>query len=114
MEWTALPEGNGLAYGAPAAPLTHIHALGATLTQFFAEKGVLAPDQVAGGTELILQNARANPADVRAQLMLVAGLFRQKAHGVPPDPAALALAQAWLATDQARKADLSALLIKLA
>ena len=114
MEWTALPEGNGPAYGAPAAPLAHIHALGATLTQFFAEKGVLAPDQVAGGTEYFLKNARANPADVRAQLTLVAGLFRQKAQGVPSDPAALALAQAWLATDQAQKADLSALLIKLA
>ena len=114
MEWTALPEGNGLAYGAPAAPLAHIHALGTTLTQFFAEKGVLAPDQVAGGTEVFLRTAQANPADVRAQLPLVAGLFRQQAQGVPPAPAALAQAQAWLATDQAQKADLSALLIKLA
>ena len=114
MEWTALPEGNGLAYGAPAAPLAHLHALGANLSQFFGEKGVLAPAQVAGGTEIFLRNARANPADPRAQLTLIAGLFRQKAQGVAPDPAALTHAQAWLATDQAQKADLSALLIKLA
>ena len=114
MEWTALPEGNGLAYGAPVAPLAHIHALGTTLTQFFAEKGMLAPEQVAGGTEAFLRNAQANPTDMRAQLTLVAGLFRQQAQGVAPDAIALAQARAWLATDQAQKADLSALLIKLA
>ncbi len=114
MEWTALPEGNGLAYTAPAAPLAHIHALGATLTQFFGEKGVLEPEQVTPGAGQFLQNASANPADPRAQLTLVAGLFRQKAQGVPPDAAALRQAQAWLATDQAQKADMSALLIKLA
>jgi hypothetical protein len=44
----------------------------------------------------------------------VAGLFRQKAQGAPPDAIALQHAQAWLATEQARKVDLSALLIKLA
>lgn len=114
MEWTALPVGNGLAYSAPAAPLPHIHALGTTLTQFFAEKGVLSAAQVAGGTEVFLRNALANPADPRAQLTLVAGLFRQKAQGVVPEAAALAQARSWLATDQAQKADLSALLVKLA
>ncbi len=114
MEWTALPEGNGLAYSAPAAPLAHIHALGATLSQFFGDKGVLAAGQVAAGPALFLQNTQANPADPRAQLTLVAGLFRQKAQGIPFDAAALQQAQAWLATDQAQKADMSALLIKLA
>lgn len=114
MEWTALPEGNGLAYSAPAAPQAHIQALGATLTQFFGDKGVLAAEQVTAGLALPLQDTRANPADPRAQLTLVAGLFRQKAQGGPPDAAALQQIQAWLATDQAQKADLSALLIKLA
>jgi hypothetical protein len=114
MEWTALPEGNGLAYGAPVAPLAHIQALGASLSQFLGEKGVLAPEQVTAGTALQLQDAQANPADARANLTLVAGIFRQKAQGVAPDPAALQHAQAWLAGDLAQKADLSALLIKLA
>ncbi len=114
MEWTALPEGNGLAYSAPAAPLAHIRALGSTLTQFFGDKGVLATEQVTAGPALFLQNASANSDDLRAQLTLVAALFRQKAQGVAPEAAALRQAQAWLATDQAQKADLSALLIKLA
>jgi len=114
MEWAALPEGNGLAYQAPAAPQAHIQALGATLTQFFGEKGVLAPGQVTPGAAQFLKNTSANPADPRAQLTLLAGLFRQKARGEPPEAAALQQARAWLATDQAQKADLSALLIKLA
>lgn len=114
MEWTALPEGNGLVYSAPVAPRAHIQALAATLTHFFVEKGVLAPEQTADATGLLLQNTAANPADPRAQLALVAGLFRQKTQGVPPDAAALAQARAWLATDEAQKADMSALLIKLA
>ncbi len=113
MEWSALPEGNGLAYRAPVSPTAHIQALGATLTQFFGEKGVLAPEQVPAGTAAALQDTRANPDDPRAYLGLVAGLVRQKAQGVAPDPAALEHARAWLATDQAQKADMAALVIKL-
>jgi hypothetical protein len=114
MEWTALPERNGLAYGAPIAPLAHIQALGASLSQFLGEKGALAPEHVAAGTALQLQNAQANPADLRANLTLVSAIFRQKAQGVAPDPAARQHALAWLATDEAQQADLAALLIKLA
>jgi hypothetical protein len=114
MEWSALPAGEGLAYTAPAVPTAHIQSLGATLTQFFGEKGVLAPEQVAAGTELQLRDAQANPDDPRAQLTLISGLLRQKAAGVEPDPAALAHAHAWLATDKAQQADMAALLIKLA
>lgn len=114
MEWTALPEGSGPAYVPPAAPGAHVQALGATLSQFLGGKGVLAPDQVEAGTAAQLRNARANPDDVRAQLTLVAGLLRQKAQGVEPDPAARQHAHAWLATESAQKADASALLIKLA
>ncbi|HWA26650.1 MAG TPA: hypothetical protein VG734_13400 [Lacunisphaera sp.] len=113
MEWAALPAGNGLAYGAPAAPLAHIQALGATLSQFFGEKGVLAPEQVAQGTEAALRSALANPADARAQLTLVAGLLRQQVHGLPPDAAALAQARTWLATDQARQAGVAGVLDRL-
>ena len=114
MEWTALPEGNGLAYVPPAAPGAHIQALGATLSQFLGVKGVLAPDQVEAGTAAQLRNALANPDNVRAQLTLVAGLLRQKSLGVEPESAARQHALAWLATDAAQKADAAALLVKLA
>lgn len=114
MEWTALPAGAGPVYASPAAPGAHIQALGATLTQFLGTKGALAPDQVAGGTDVQLRNARANPGDVRAQLTLVAGLLRQKALGAEPDPAARQHALDWLASDAARQADVAALLVKLA
>jgi hypothetical protein len=112
MEWTALPA--GLPYTAPAAPQAHIQALGATLSQFFVEKGVLAPDHATPGADLQLSNAKANPADARAQLMLVSTLLRAKAMGLPLDPAALDHAKAWLASDAGQQADASALLIKLA
>ena len=114
MEWSAFPAGQGLAYTAPAVPTAHIQSLGTTLSQFFGEKGVIAGEHVPAGTDLQLRDAQANPADPRAQLTLISGLFRQKAAGVASDPAALAHAQAWLATDQAQQADMAALLIKLA
>ncbi len=113
MEWRALPEGNGLAYAAPVSPTAHIQSLGATLSQFFGEKGVLAPEFVDGGTAAAVRDTQANPDDPRAQLTLVAGLVRQKTQGVESDAPALAAAKAWLATDQAQKADMSALVLKL-
>ena len=75
---------------------------------------MLSAEHVAAGTELQLRDAQANPADPRAQLTLITALLRQKAAGIEPDAAALAHAQAWLATDQAQQADMAALLIKLA
>ena len=113
LEWSALPEGNGLVYRAPVSPTAHIQALGATLSQFFLEKDVLAPEQVAGGIDFVLRDIQANPDDPRAQLGLIAGLVRQKMQGTAPDAAGLAQAKAWLATDQAQKADLAALVIEL-
>ena len=113
MEWSARPAGEGLAYAAPAVPTAHIQSLGATLSQFFGEKGVLAPEQVNGGTAWQLRDTQANPSDPRAYLTLIAGIMRQKAAGVDVDPAVLAHAQAWLATDQAQQADMAALMIKL-
>jgi hypothetical protein len=114
MEWTALPAGNGLAYAAPAAPGAHIQALGASLSQFLAEKGVLAAEQAPAGAAVQLANAQANPADARAQLALVTALLRLKAQGTALDAAALAQARAWLASDGAVQADVAALQIKLA
>jgi hypothetical protein len=113
MEWKDQP-GNGLAYAAPAAPLAYVHALGAALTHFLGEKGVLAPEQVPAGLDVLLQSARANPDDARAQLALVAALMRLKAQGMESDPTALRHAQAWLASPGAQAADASALALKLA
>lgn len=114
MEWGARPQGEGLAYTPVVSPTAHIQSLAVTLSQFFGEKGVLAPEFVPAGVELQLKDARANPNDPRAQLTLISSLLRQKAQGIAPDPSALAYAQAWLATDQAQQADMAALLIKLA
>jgi hypothetical protein len=114
MEWTALPAGNGLAYAAPAAPVAHIQALGASLSQFLAEKGVLAAEQAPADVARQLGNAQANPGDARAQLMLVSALLRLKAQGALPDAVALAHARAWLSGEGAAQADVAALQIKLA
>lgn len=114
MEWKALPEGYGLAYTAPAAPHAYAHGLGSALTLFLGEKGVLAPEQAAAGTDVLLQSAKANPDDARAQLALVAALLRLKAQGVTPDTAAYQHASAWLASPAAQAADAAALIMKLA
>ncbi|MBI2813855.1 MAG: hypothetical protein HYX71_06190 [Opitutae bacterium] len=114
MEWKALPAGTGLAYAAPVAPLAYAHGLGAALTFFLGEKGVLAPEQVPAGPELLLAAAQANPDDARAQLALVSALLRLKAQGAPRPPAAQQHASAWLASPGAQAADVAALIMKLA
>jgi len=114
MEWSALPAGTGLAYAAPVAPLSYAQALGAALTLFLGEKGILAPAQVPAGLDALLLAARANPDDVRAQLALVSALLRLKAQGTPPPPAAQQHASAWLASPGAQAADVAALIMKLA
>jgi hypothetical protein len=112
LEWSAQPA--GLAYAPPAAPLAYLHGLGALLTDFLTEKGVLPAAQAPAGTDALLLAAQANPDDARAQLALVAALLRRKARGIAPEPAALAHAGAWLASDKAQAADASALIMKLA
>jgi hypothetical protein len=112
MEWK--PAGDGLAYAAPAAPAAYVQALGAALTLFLGEKGVLAPDQAAPNTEVLLQSAKANPDDARAQLALVAAVLRLKAQGITPEAVAYQHASAWLATPAAQAADASALIMKMA
>lgn len=114
MEWKALPEGHGLAYAAPAAPHAYAHALGSALTLFLGEKGVLAPEQAAPVTDVLLESAKANPEDARSQLALVAALLRLKAQGITPEPTAYQHASAWLASPAAQAADASALIMKLA
>lgn len=113
MEWTALPAGNGLAYAAPVAPVAHLQSLGASLSQFLAEKGVLAAEHAPADAAAQLRGAQANAGDARAQLALVSALLRLKAQGVALDAAALAHAQSWLASEGAAQADVAALQAKL-
>jgi hypothetical protein len=114
MEWTALPAGQGLAYTPPVAPLAYLHGLGAALTFFLGEKGVLAPGQVPPGPAELLRAAEANPDHVAAQLALAALLLRQKALGAPMDEEARRQVCAWLSSERAQAADVAALVIKLA
>jgi hypothetical protein len=100
MEWTARAEGDGLAYAAPAAPHAYVQALGAALTLFLAEKGVLAPEFATATAPDFLPAAK----DTRGQLALVTALQRLQARGAPVDEAALAHARAWLASDDAKAA----------
>ena len=113
LEWSALPVGAGLAYAPPAAPAAYLQGLGALLSDFLAEKGVLAAAQSPAGTDILLRAASANPDDARAQLALVAALLRRKARGVEPESAALHYVKAWLASEKAQVADASALIMKL-
>lgn len=112
LEWSPLPA--GLAYASPASPAAYLQGLGALVTDFLAEKGVLPATQAPDGSGALLRSAQANPDDARAQLALVALLLRRKARGVAADPAALQHASAWLASEKAQAADASALIMKLA
>ena len=100
MEWTPLPAGNGLAYVAPASPLAYVQALGASLTLFLGEKGVLAPEQMNPVAADFLPAAQ----DVGGNLTLLTALQRLQARGAAVDEAALAHAREWLASDAAKTA----------
>ena len=100
MEWTPLPEGNGLGYVAPVSPLSYVQALGASLTLFLGEKGVLVPGQMNPVAADFLPAAQ----DVRGHLTLLTALQRLQARGVAVEEAALAHARTWLASEEAKAA----------
>lgn len=107
MEWTPLPAGNGLAYAAPSAPHAYVQALGASLTLFLGEKGVLAPEQINPVAADFLPAAQ----DVRGQLTLLTALQRLQAQGGAVDEAALAHSRTWLATDEAKEAGVDGIVL---
>lgn len=109
MEWTALPAGQGLPYSTPTAPLAYVQALGAELTLFLGEKGILAPEHTAVDVTPFFAAAQANPDDARAQLALITALQRLRARGAVVDDAAVAHARTWLAGPGAQAAGVSAL-----
>lgn len=114
MEWTALPERNGLAFQEPASPGAYLHGLAASLSFFLGEKGLLGPGQVPESPAMLLRAAQANPDHAAAQVALAAWLLRQKAAGHPLDELAHRHACAWLSSERAQAADVAALVIKLA
>ena len=109
MEWSALPAGNGLAYGPPVDPFAHLQALGASVSLFLGEKGLLPAAHVPMDAAPFVRAAQANPDDPRSQLALVSALGRLKAMGAAPDATAQALARAWLASSSAQAAGITGL-----
>ena len=102
MEWTPTPAGP--AYAAPAAALAHVQALGGSLSLFLGEKNLLDPAHAATPPALFLANAKANPADLRAQLTLLTAVQRLEARGPDAAGPALSEARAWLEGESARTA----------
>jgi len=107
MEWSPLPSGNGLAYNLPARPHAYAQSLGASLTLFLGEKGLLAPEQIQVGAADFLGAAQ----DARGRLALVTGLQRLKARGATLDEAAVAAAREWLASAEAQALGVTAVTI---
>ena len=107
MEWTALPEGSGLRYTAPVSPYAYVQALGASLTLFLGEKGVIASEHMNPVPADFLPAAQ----DVRGQLTLLTALQRLQARGVAVDEIALAHSRAWLASDEAKAAGIEGITI---
>jgi len=114
MEWTALPERNGLAFQEPASPAAYLQGLATSLTFFLGEKSLLGPAQVPDSPAALVRSAQANPDHAAAQLALAAWLLRQKAAARPLDEVAHRHACAWLSSERAQAADVAALVIKLA
>jgi hypothetical protein len=100
MEWTPLPAGNGLAYAAPVSSYAHVQALGASLTLFLGEKGVLAPEQVNPVAADFLPAAQ----DTAGHLTLLTAVQRLRARGVTVEETELALIRTWLASEPAKTA----------
>jgi len=104
MEWQELPAGQGIAFTIPPATSAYLQALGSSLTLFLGEKKLLAPEQVPTSAGVILDAAKANPDDVRSQLMVVSALARLRAIGAPVDEEAKAHAFTWHAGDLGKAA----------
>ena len=102
MEWTPLPAGQGLAYAAPVSPHAYVQALGASLTLFLGEKGVLAPEQI----NPVAADFFAAAQDLGGHLTLLTALQRLQARGVTLDETALAPSRTWLASEEAKVAGL--------
>ena len=100
MEWTPLAAGNGLPYATPVSPLAYVQALGASLTLFLGEKGVLEPEQINPVAEDLLPATQ----DVNGYLTLLTGIQRLQARGVVVEEAVLERARNWLASEEAKAA----------
>ena len=107
MEWTPLPAGNGPAYVAPVSPFAYVQALGASLTLFLGEKGVLAPEQMNPVAADFLPAAQG----ISGHLILLTGLQRLQARGTMAEEAAVAHVRAWLASEEAKAAGIEGIVL---
>ncbi len=102
MEWTARPAPAQEVYSIPTSPLTYILSLGAALSFFLSDKGVLAASHQPTDLTALLLAAQANPANSTAQFTLIAGLLRLADLGRANEPAAFLHAQSWLTSAAAQ------------
>jgi hypothetical protein len=77
-----------------------VQALGASLTLFLGEKGVLAPEQVNPVAADFLPAAQ----DTAGHLTLLTAVQRLRARGVTVEETELALIRTWLASEPAKTA----------
>jgi hypothetical protein len=76
--------------------------LGAALSFFLSDKGVLAASHQPTDLTALLLAAQANPANSTAQFTLLAGLLRLPDLGRTNEPAAFLHAQSWLTSAAAQ------------
>jgi hypothetical protein len=112
MEWTALPAQAQEIYSIPVSPLTYILSLGAALSFFLSDKGVLAASHQPTDLTALLRAAQTNPANSTAQFTLIAGLLRLTDLGRANEPAAFLHAQGWLTSPAAQSCQISDLQAK--
>ncbi len=88
MEWCGYPEGAGLPYVAPARPTAWIQTLGASLSLFLTDKGVLPKEQLvlpASVIDTAAEHAAANAAASIAWLTLRERAQRLGVSGALPE-----------------------------
>ncbi len=91
MEWTPFPAGQGLPYAPPPSPLAWVTWLDASLGLFFAEKKLLAADQLpplAPAVAAFAPHAAGSPS---ASLSWLTFARRAAALSLPPSPSGVAL-----------------------
>ena len=114
MEWTALPAQAGLTYSVSPAPLSYILSLGASLSFFLSDKGVLASNQQPENLSALLRAAQVNYPNPPAQFALIASLLRHPDLGIKGEPEAYQHAKKWLNSAEAAACQVEALQAKLA
>lgn len=85
MEWSAYPDGAGLAYAEPASPRAWLDVLESSLELFFAGKGVISPPSLADPLPVLKAFAPMASAGAAASLAWLTLLSRALALGLPAE-----------------------------